>query len=83
LVSKEKEYIKARFPSIKLDDLIFEKVQEQGDNYSCGIFAAAFATDVALGKNPCDANYSKDMTCMRHHFYNIVEKRKLSPFPSQ
>ncbi|KMQ86930.1 hypothetical protein RF55_13949 [Lasius niger] len=81
LAAKEKNYIHKRFPKINVSDIIFEKVQTQPDNLCCGIYAAAFATDVALNKNPCEETYSYDVECMRRHFFSIIENEKLSFFP--
>lgn len=60
LVAKEKNYIHLRYPNVSSSDIIFEKVQAQPDGICCGIYAAAFATTIALGGNPCDEKYSKD-----------------------
>lgn len=81
LVAKEKNYIQLRYPKISRSDIIFENVQTQSDGTCCGIFAAAFATTVALGGNPCNETYSKDVRCMRQHFMEIIENNKLLPFP--
>lgn len=83
LVSKEKTYISARFPQIALTDISFEKVQAQQDATSCGLYSAAFATDIVLGRNPCEAKYSTDIKSMRRHFFMILVSNKLSPFPRQ
>jgi len=82
LSAEEKNYIHLRYPKISQDDIIFEKVQAQPDGTSCGIYAAAFATTIALGGNPCNEKYSKDIKCMRQHFIKIIENNKLMPFPS-
>jgi len=82
LVSKEKKYIHLRYPTINQSDIMFEKVHTQPDGTSCGIYAAAFATTIALGGNPCNEKYSKDIKCMRQHFVKIIENNKLMPFPS-
>lgn len=81
LAAKEKNYIHRRYPTISQNDIIFEKVQTQPDGISCGIYAAAFATTVALGGNPCEEKYSKKVKCMREHLYKIIEGNKLLPFP--
>ena len=81
LVAKEKNYIHRRYPKIISSDIIFEKVQTQPDAMSCGIYTAAFATSIALGGNPCEEKYSKDVKCMREHFCKIIESNKLLPFP--
>ncbi|XP_036150394.1 uncharacterized protein LOC118648181 isoform X2 [Monomorium pharaonis] len=82
LVAEEKNYIHRRYPKISQNDIIYEKVQTQPDGTSCGIYAAAFATTVALGDSPCNKKYSKDVKCMRQHFIRIIENNKLMPFPS-
>ena len=48
----------------------------------CGVYAAAFATTIALGDNPCKEKYSKDVKCMREHLFKIIEGKKWLPFPS-
>ncbi|KAM0724668.1 hypothetical protein ACS0PU_009052 [Formica fusca] len=81
LVAKEKNYIHLRYPTIKQGNIIFENVQTQPDGISCGIYAAAFATTIALGGNPCEQKYSKNVKCMREHFFKIIEGNKLLHFP--
>lgn len=83
LVKKEQEYIRRRYPRITKNEIIFEKVQTQPDYISCGIYAAAFATTVALGGNPCEEKYSKDTKHMRQYFIKIIEGKKLLPFPRE
>ena len=80
MASKERQYINARFPQVISTNIQFEKVQTQSDGTSCGIYAAAFATDIALGKNPCKEKYSKNVELMRHHFVSIVASNTLLPF---
>lgn len=81
LVDKEKEYIRRRYPTIIRNEIIFEKVQTQPDHTSCGIYAAAFATSIALGRNPCEEKYSTDIDYMRRHLIKIIEGNKLLPYP--
>ncbi|KAL6417133.1 hypothetical protein ACFW04_012961 [Cataglyphis niger] len=81
LVAKEKSYIHLRYPTVSSSDIIFEKVETQPDGTSCGIYAAAFATTVVLGGNPCKEKYSKNVKCMRKHFWKIIEDNKLLLFP--
>ena len=83
LIAEEKNYIHLRYPNISQSDIIFEKVQSQPDSTSCGIYAAAFATTVALGGNPSNQKYSENIKCMRQHFVQIIENNKLMPFPSK
>jgi len=83
LAAKEKNYIHKRFPKINVNDIIFEKVQNQPDHLCCGIYAAAFATDIVLGKSPCQETYSRDVVGMRRHFLTIIENDTLSFFPRE
>lgn len=83
LVAKEKNYIQLRYPKISQSDIIFEDVEVQPDGTCCGIYAAAFATTIALGGNPCHENYSKDVKYMRQHFMKIIKSHKLLPFPTE
>ena len=83
LVADEKYYIEHRYSTISQSDIIYEKVDAQPDADSCGIYAAAFATTVALGGNPCNEKYSKNVRCMREHFIKIIEDNKLISFPSR
>ena len=83
LVADEKNYIHLCYPKISQNDIVYEKVQSQPDGTSCGIYAAAFATTVALGGNPSNHKYSKDVQCMRQHFVNIILNNKLMAFPNQ
>ena len=83
LAAEEKEYICLRYPKITKYDIVCEKVQIiQRDSISCGIYAAAFATTVALKGNPCNEKYSTDVKCMRRHLFKILESKKLLPFPN-
>jgi len=81
LALKEKNYISARFPQIMPIVISFEQVQTQPDGTCCRIYAAAFATDIALGKNPVEEKYSNDVESMRRHFFTIIASNKLLPFP--
>lgn len=81
LAAEEKEYIHLRSPKISKYNIIFEKVQTQPDYTCCGIFAAAFATTVALGGNPSNEKYSSDAQCMRRPLVKISESNKLLLFP--
>ncbi|KAL0130306.1 hypothetical protein PUN28_002141 [Cardiocondyla obscurior] len=81
LAAKEKNYIRLRYPTVRQCNIIFEKVDVQPDAISCGIYAAAFATTVALGDNPCNIKYSKNVKCMRQHFMTVIEGNELLPFP--
>ncbi|XP_077274118.1 uncharacterized protein LOC143903921 [Temnothorax americanus] len=83
LAAKEKEYIRLRYPTITKYDIICEKIQiKQRDSISCGIYAVAFATTVALKGNTCNEKYSTDVKCMRRYLFKILENKKLLPFPN-
>jgi len=77
LVKEEKNYIHKRFPQLNVSDIIFEKVYRQQDSTSCGIYAIAFATTIALGENPCDEKYSNDVQRMRNHLMSIINRKEL------
>lgn len=64
LVPKEKNYIHRRYLQLNENNIIFEKVQAQPDGTCCGIYAAAFATTIALGGNSCNEKYSNDVKYM-------------------
>ncbi len=51
----------------------------QVGNCDCGLFAIAFATAVAYGKDPSQCNF--DQAKMREHLYKCFSGRKLLPFP--
>jgi len=80
LVAEKKNYIHVCYPTVSSSDIIFEKVQRQSDRINCGLYAAAIATTIALRGNPCKEKYSKNVKCMREHFYKIMENNKLLPF---
>ena len=81
LVDEEKEYIRLRYPTIRENDITFEKVQQQPVGVSCGIYASAFATSVVLGRDPCTEKYSNDEALMRRQFLQILIDESLSLFP--
>ena len=83
LVDEEKEYIRLRYPTIRENDITFEKVQQQPVGVSCGIYAYAFATSVVMGRDPSKERYSIDEALMRHHFIRIVETESLLLFPQE
>ena len=62
----------------ELDKLTVEiaPVQQQID---CGLFAIAFATDLAHGNDPVKVQY--DQQSMRQHLYSCLDAGKLVPFP--
>ncbi len=54
-------------------------VQQQEKGVDCGLFAIAFATDLAFGVNPAAASY--DQRAMRKHFLQCLVSQKMEPFP--
>lgn len=67
------------------DDCEFLKVtilqsQEQQGGQDCGLFAAAYATEIAFGNK--DPNFCMfDQPTMRSHLVSCLEAKKMSPFP--
>lgn len=82
LKTEEQRFISFRYPSLRTEDVVFPVVQKQPDSFSCGVYAAAFATTLALGGNPSDEIYSMDVLRMRNHLFRIIQSKELSAFPS-
>ncbi|KAM0727548.1 hypothetical protein ACS0PU_005797 [Formica fusca] len=83
LTLSERNYIKKRYPNLTKNNIIFEKVTKQPYLTSCGIFAAAFAVSIALGENPSNKTYSRDIQKMRRHCLKVIKKKILLPFPEE
>ena len=79
--AEEKRYINKRYPRVTPTDIVMQPVTKQPDQYSCGIYAAAFSTSIALGRGPCTEKYSFDASKMRAHLVTIIEHQTLLPFP--
>ena len=47
----------------------------------CGLFAIAFATDIAEGNDPSFISYNQDL--MREHLLHCLERQRFTPFPRQ
>lgn len=69
--------------------IVYEDVQIQPDEKSCGVFACAIATSLALGINPVTQNYLVDddeerrsTKTMRQHLMRILNEKTLTPFPT-
>ena len=56
-------------------------MQQQQDGYDCGIFAIAFATDVAYNHKPEQRTYNQSV--MRKHLLAQLENETMSSFPQQ
>ncbi|CAG5090348.1 Protein of unknown function [Cotesia congregata] len=83
LSTEDYDYIRKRFPQVKPNNITFIEVTHQSDTYSCGVYAAAFATTIALGDDPCLYQYSQNSQAMRMHMIKIIEQRKLMLFPTE
>ena len=73
--AEEKRYIKKLYPRVTPEDIIMQPVTKQPGPYSCGVYAAAFATAIALGRDPCNEKFSLDASKMRTHLVTIIEHR--------
>ena len=60
---------------------ISKVVQQQKNGYDCGIFAIAFATDVAYNHKPEQRTCNQSV--MREHLLAQLENETMSPFPQQ
>jgi hypothetical protein len=61
-------------------NLVFPPVQQQLNHVDCGVFAIAFATHAALGKNPAGITFNTNI--MRNHLLQCLERKQLSTFPT-
>ena len=80
---KEKRYIQKRYPHINFNDIKLVHVTQQPDGYSCGVYAAAFATEIAMGNTPLGKEFSENPMKMRKHLAEIVRSKILVPFPEK
>ena len=51
----------------------------QKGSVNCGLFAIAYATDLAIGNNPAEIIY--DQCEMRNHLRDYLNSNKIKPFP--
>ena len=56
-------------------------VQQQENGVHCGVFAIAYTTSLAFGKNPSLCSYS--VSLMRQHLVSCLGKEMMYPFPKQ
>ena len=61
--------------------IISKAVQQQGNGYDCGIFAIAFATDIAYNRKPEQRTYNQSV--MRKHLLAQLENETMTPVPQQ
>ena len=66
-------------PKVKMLHFDFANFQVQANSYDCGMFAIAFATEIAHGHNPILAQF--DVTKLREHLIECFEKGHLTRFP--
>ena len=57
------------------------KTQSQIGSSDCGVFAIAFATDLAFGLNPASHYYEQDK--LRPHFIECLKNQQMTLFPSK
>lgn len=79
----EKRYIQLRF-DVSKENIFFPAVTaKQPDLVSCGVYAAAFATSIALNRNPVTERYSRSVKLLRQHLVTIIAEGRLIPFPCE
>ena len=61
--------------------ILLPEVQQQKDGSSCGVFALAFASTLAEGKDPSCMKYPDDAG-LRKHLYQCIVAKKITPFYS-
>ena len=59
--------------------IIMKSVQQQTSHVDCGVFAIAFATALAFGRDPSKLRF--DVPKMRPHLVECLKLKKMSPFP--
>ena len=59
----------------------FHKTQSQIGSSDCGVFAIAFATDLAFGLKSASHHYEQDK--LRPHFLECLKSEQMTPFPSK
>ena len=55
-------------------------VQQQSNGSDCGVFAAAFATCLVYGQNPCNVTF--DVPKMRPHLIQCLKNGRMSLLPT-
>lgn len=59
--------------------IITSPVQQQTNGYDCGLYAIAFATELAFGFNPEEASFNQSE--MRSHLLNCYKNQTMDRFP--
>ena len=57
------------------------RIQFQKGSADCGLFAIAYATDLAFGNAP--ASFQYEQGALRAHFLDCISNNKLVPFPKK
>jgi len=78
LSAQQEQYLKCLYPFPFKN--VFPQVQQQTNQYDCGIYAIAFATTICFNKNP--ANQIYHIPDMRTHAEQIFLTKTLMEFPS-
>ena len=67
--------------SCEIDTLHFDAVniQRQPNDYDCGVFAIAYATELAHGGALMSCEW--DLANMRNHLLACLEQKEMKPFP--
>ena len=63
-------------PEIHVD---IQPVQQQTNGTNCGVFAIAYAVDLANDQDPTKIRYDEGK--MREHLYDCLQVERLKPFP--
>lgn len=79
LYREQERVIDALFPG-RRPRITFPEVSRQQNGYDCGVFAMAFATSVAFGRDPSRENYRREE--LRQHALCVLESQQLSLFPT-
>lgn len=85
LRKQELQYLNLRYPTVAAKDISFVKSNiQQPDGSSCGVYAAAIATEIALSNEVQTVRLSKDPIKMRQHFVcEVLEMKTLKRFPRE
>ena len=75
-----KQVCEIRKCSQSILNIVSMPVQQQLNACDCGVFAVAFATDLAYGKDPAVQYY--DTHKMRNHLLHSLQSRLITPFPT-
>ena len=81
-LSDEIKSTMSAFSFCEEDMLVLEvqPVQKQNNGVDCGVFAIAFATALANGKDPTTLSF--DVPKMRDHLVNCLKQKKMKLFPT-